>query len=121
MIIEQIFQDDINRKINGVVKVDQDANDVLVQELEEYVITKELKKHFITFFNNYCDSFNEDSADIGVWISGFFGNGKSHFLKMLSYILANQEVQGIKTVERFRKKFDDDPATFMLIDAATKN
>ena len=53
MIIGQLFQDDINRKINGVVKVDQDATDVLVQELDEYVITRDLKKHFITFFNNY--------------------------------------------------------------------
>lgn len=120
MVIEQLFQEDINRKINGVVKVDQDATDVLVQELDEYVITKDLKKHFITFFNNYGESFHEGTADIGVWISGFFGSGKSHFLKMLSYLLANQEVQGVRTVERFRKKFEDDPATFMLIDSVTK-
>lgn len=120
MRIERMFQEDINRKINGVVKVDQDASDVLVQELNEYVITRELKKHFITFFNNYGDSFQERTADIGVWISGFFGSGKSHFLKMLSYLLENKEVQGERTVERFRKKFADDPATFMLIDNATK-
>ena len=120
MRIENMFQEDINRKINGVVKVDQDTNDVLLQELNEYVITKELKKHFITFFNNYGDSFVERTSDIGVWISGFFGSGKSHFLKMLSYILENREVQGERTVERFRKKFADDPATFMLIDNATK-
>ena len=119
MVIGQLFQEDINRKINGVVKVDQDATDVLVQELDEYVITKDLKKHFITFFNNYGESFHEGTADIGVWISGFFGSGKSHFLKMLSYLLANQEVQGVRTVERFRKKFEDDPATFMLIDSVT--
>ena len=121
MIIKQMFQEDINRKINGVVKVDQNAQDVLVQELSEYVITRELKKHFTTFFNNYLDSFNEKTADIGVWISGFFGSGKSHFLKMLSYLLENEEIAGIKSVERFRKKFDEDPGTFMLIDEATKN
>lgn len=120
MRIQSMFKDDINRKINGVVKVDQDESSVLVQELNEYVITRELKKHFITFFNNYIESFNEDTADIGVWISGFFGSGKSHFLKMLSYLLENKEVQGVKTVERFREKFSDDPATFMLIDRATK-
>lgn len=120
MIIGQLFQEDINRKINGVVKVDQAAADVLVQELDEYVITRDLKKHFITFFNNYGESFRESTADIGVWISGFFGSGKSHFLKMLSYLLANHEVQGISTVERFRKKFEDDPATFMLIDNVTR-
>jgi len=120
MRIQSMFKDDINRKINGVVKVDQDESSVLVQELNEYVITRELKKHFITFFNNYIESFNEETADIGVWISGFFGSGKSHFLKMLSYLLENKEVQGIKTVERFRAKFADDPATFMLIDRATR-
>ena len=120
MRIQSMFKDDINRKINGVVKVDQDESSVLVQELNEYVITRELKKHFITFFNHYIESFNETTADIGVWISGFFGSGKSHFLKMLSYLLENKEVQGVKTVERFRAKFTDDPATFMLIDRATK-
>lgn len=120
MRIQSMFKDDINRKINGVVQVDQDESAVLIQELNEYVVTRELKRHFITFFNNYIDSFNENTTDIGVWISGFFGSGKSHFLKMLSYILENREVDGIKTVERFRKKFADDPATFMLIDRATK-
>ena len=58
MRIQSMFKDDINRKINGVVKVDQDESSVLVQELNEYVITRELKKHFITFFNNYIESFN---------------------------------------------------------------
>ena len=120
MIIQDMFAEDINRKINGVIKVDQDADDVIEQELNEYVITRELKKHFITFFNYYGDAFDQPTADMGVWISGFFGSGKSHFLKMLSYLLENKEVKGIRSVERFRKKFEDDPATFMLIDRATK-
>lgn len=120
MIIRDMFKDDINRKVNGVIKVDQDSADVIDQEVREYVITKELKKHFISFFNYYGDSFETPTADMGVWISGFFGSGKSHFLKMLSYILENREVNGVKTVERFREKFADDPATFMLVDNATK-
>ena len=120
MQIRDMFYEDINRKVNGVIKVDQDSVDVIEQEVREYVITKELKKHFITFFNYYSDSFDIPTADIGVWISGFFGSGKSHFLKMLSYILENRDVNGAKTVEKFRKKFEDDPATFMLIDKATK-
>ena len=120
MMIREMFADDINRKINGVIKVDQAADDVIEQELNEYVITRELKKHFITFFNYYGDAFDQPTADMGVWISGFFGSGKSHFLKMLSYLLENKEVKGICSVERFRKKFEDDPATFMLIDRATK-
>ena len=72
MMIRDMFADDINRKINGVIKVDQAAYDVIEQELNEYVITRELKKHFITFFNYYGDAFDEPTADMGVWISGFF-------------------------------------------------
>lgn len=120
MIIRDMFVEDINRKINGVIKVDQDATDVIEQEVREYVITKELKKHFISFFDYYSDAFDKPTADIGVWISGFFGSGKSHFLKMLSYILENKSIGGIPTVEKFRQKFADDPATFMLIDRATR-
>lgn len=120
MIIRDMFVDDINRKINGVIKVDQAAEDVIEQELNEYVITRELKKHFITFFNYYSDALYEPTDDTGVWISGFFGSGKSHFLKMLSYLLGNKEVKGVRSVERFRKKFEDDPATYMLIDRSTK-
>ena len=116
MKIRDMFADDINRKINGVIKVDQAADDVMEQELNEYVITRELKKHFITFFNYYGDAFDQPTADMGVWIPGFFGSGKSHFLKMLSYLLENKEVKGVRSVERFRKKFEEDPATFMLID-----
>ena len=121
MIIRNMFQEDINRQINGVIKVDQSSADVTRQEVKEYVITKELKKHFIQFFDYYDEAFSTPTADIGVWISGFFGSGKSHFLKMLSYILENKEIDGRKTVEYFRDKFTDDPATFMLIDKATKN
>lgn len=120
MMIRDMFADDINRKINGVIKVDQAADEVIEQELNEYVITRELKKHFITFFNYYSDAFDQPTADIGVWISGFFGSGKSHFLKILSYLLENKEVKEIRSVERFRKKFEDDPATFMMIDRATR-
>ena len=120
MRIQRMFDDDINRPINGVIKVDQDAVEVIEQEVREYVITKELRKHFSAFFNYYSDSFDVPTADIGVWISGFFGSGKSHFLKMLSYILENRSIGSTNTVEMFRQKFEDDPATFMQIDRATK-
>ncbi len=120
MRVGEMFYDDINREINGVIKVDQDSADITRQEVEEYVITRELNKHFSNFFNYYAHSFNSPTADIGVWISGFFGSGKSHFLKILSYILENKDIDGSTTVERFRAKFQDDEDTFMLIDKCTK-
>ncbi len=120
MTIKEMFVDDINRKINGVIKVNQDDSNIIDQEVSEYVITKELKKYFIQFFDSYSESFTNSTDDIGVWISGFFGSGKSHFLKMLSYILENKPVCGTTTVEMFRRKFEGDTASFMDIDNSTK-
>lgn len=107
MKIQSMFQKDINRDINGVVKVAQDDEKSLHQELSEYIITKELRRHFRTFFDNYTKAIDQPTDKMGVWISGFFGSGKSHFLKMLSYLLSNQKVQGVPAIDYFKDKFDD--------------
>lgn len=107
MKLQNMFQKDINRDINGVIKVTQNDESSLQQELSEYIITKELRKHFRTFFDNYAKAIDSPTDKIGVWISGFFGSGKSHFLKILSCLLANQEVCGKKAMDYFADKFDD--------------
>ena len=107
MKIQNMFQKDINRDINGVIKVSQNDDNSLRQELSEYIITKELRRHFRTFFDNYSKAINYPTDKIGVWISGFFGSGKSHFLKILSYLLENKEVCGKKAMDYFKDKLDD--------------
>ena len=107
MKIKDMFKDDIDRTINGVVQVEQEKDEVVKQEVQEYVVTTELKKHFTKFFNEYSESFDTPTDNVGVWITGFFGSGKSHFLKMLSYLLENKEIDGKKTVDYFEEKFDD--------------
>ena len=107
MKIQNMFQKDINRDINGVIKVSQNDDNSLRQELSEYIITKELRRHFRTFFDNYSKAIDYPTDKIGVWISGFFGSGKSHFLKILSYLLENKEVGGKKAMDYFADKFDD--------------
>lgn len=107
MRLYDIYQNKINRDINGVVQVDQNDSKYIEQELVEYVVTKELRKHFTYFLNNYEKSFDAPTDKIGVWISGFFGSGKSHFLKMLSYILSNKEISGKSAISYFEDKFDD--------------
>ena len=107
MKIQSMFQKDIDRDINGVIKVSQDDQQSLKQELSEYIITKELRRHFATFFDNYVKAIDTPTDKIGVWISGFFGSGKSHFLKMLSYLLSNKKVDGKHAFDYFADKFDD--------------
>ena len=108
MKLNELFLRDIKRNINGVIKVEQvnDA-DIVYQELEEFVITKELYKHFEEFYSSYNKSLDGPTDKVGVWISGFFGSGKSHFLKMLSYLLENKQIKDKKSIEFFENKVED--------------
>ena len=107
MIIKDLFSKDINRSINGVIKVSQNDEASIQQELSEYVVTRELQRHFAAFFEKYEEALDVPTDKIGVWISGFFGSGKSHFLKMLSYLLANNEVAGKRAIDYFDGKLQD--------------
>lgn len=104
MKLRELFKKDINRDINGVIKADQVKEDEIFQELDEFIVTKELTKHFATFYNNYNNSLDSNTDKVGVWISGFFGSGKSHFLKILSYLLENKDVKGKRSVDFFENK-----------------
>ena len=101
MNIAELFAKDINRSINGVIKVGQQDDTNIRQELEEYVVTEELKKHFYTFFGRFAESIESPTDQMGVWISGFFGSGKSHFLKILSYLLENRSVGNNRALDDF--------------------
>lgn len=107
MLIQKMFERDIDRDINGVVKVAQEDEAAVSQELSEYVVTNELAGHFATFFDAYGAALDVPTDKIGVWISGFFGSGKSHFLKMLSYLLTNKVVDGRPAIDYFDGKFED--------------
>ena len=116
MRIENLFQKDISRPINGVVKADQLDESSVWQELEEFVVTKELDQHLRRFFSSYCEAMDKTgdpdvAGKIGVWVSGFFGSGKSHFIKVLSYLLNNKNHthggQTRQAVEFFDLKIKD--------------
>src|ERR1700674_593325 len=116
MQIQNLFERYIFRPINGVVKADQLDDSSVWQELDEFVVTKELDQHLRNFFSNYCDAIKHKndhamSGKIGVWVSGFFGSGKSHFIKVLSYLLRNRihthDGKGKKAVEFFENKIKD--------------
>lgn len=108
MNIGQMFAKSINREIKPVVKPGQVDDATVKLELQEYVVTQELQKHFAAFFLNYRRGIGADTDRIGVWISGFFGSGKSHFLKMLSYLISDKEVAGKPALEYF---IEDDKIT----------
>jgi hypothetical protein len=101
MKLKDIFQKPIDRTIEGVIKADDLAS--LQLEVEEYVITNEVAKSLETFFDSYNNYRNAN----GVWISGFFGSGKSHLLKMISLLLENREINGKEALDYFLPKCRD--------------
>ena len=101
MLMKEMFEKEIDRDIQGVIIVGQSEAENVAQELDEYVVTKELQKHFADFFSAYKKGIVGTTPKMGVWISGFFGSGKSHFLKILSYLLANKFVGDKKAIEYF--------------------
>ena len=121
MKVKDMFLHQIDREITGVVKVGQRDDKVKKEELEEYVVTRELTKHFEEFFSNYARSIHNPTDKMGVWISGFFGSGKSHFLKILSYILDNEVAGGRSALDYFAEKerISDNPILMANMKLAT--
>ena len=105
--IKDLFTKNIEREINGVIKVDQQDDEHVYTELDEYVITQETRKYFDVFFEKFVEVIGQPTDKIGVWVSGFFGSGKSHFIKMLSYLLENKKIKDKTPLEFFKNKIDD--------------
>lgn len=101
-MIKDFFEKDINRSIETVIKADD--RDHIATEVTEYVITDEIAKKIRDFFQAY----NDYAGANGVWISGFFGSGKSHLLKIISYVLENKQYDGYHSGELFAEKVEDD-------------
>src|SRR3954449_9645522 len=101
MRLNEIFAKDVRRPIEGVIKADDTAH--LGTEVEEYVLTNEVAKELELLLAEYTNYTNGN----GVWISGFFGSGKSHLLKMLAHLLGDVEGQAFdraKVSETFYAK-----------------
>lgn len=103
MIQEQIYKKDINRVIDGVIKADSTAK--LAEEITEFVITGEQVRLLPRLFDTLVPPQQANC----VWISGDFGSGKSHLLKILSYVLENKLViDGRPCAEIFAEKASED-------------
>ena len=102
MALSTIFKKPIDRPIEGVIKADDEAH--LRQEVKEYVLTNEVAKRLDAFLAAY----NDYQGANGVWISGFFGSGKSHLLKMLALLFDKRKVNGTPVLDLLLPKIDDE-------------
>lgn len=92
--VGELFKKRIDRKIEEVIKVDQADEETVKNEIEEYVATDSIIDHFKMVYESVAKYQAEPHEGIGVWVSGFFGAGKSSFAKILGYTLADRQVMG---------------------------
>ena len=106
--IKDLFHNDISKELDTVVKIDHQRQNKqkIYDEIKDFVITREIKKKIERFFETYSDQYT-DVDNNGVWISGFYGSGKSHLLKIISYILENKEHANGTSGNFFAQKIKD--------------
>ncbi|AGP34454.1 BREX system P-loop protein BrxC [Sorangium cellulosum] len=105
--IKTLFANDIHRRIEEVIKVDQTDEEIIRDEINEYVVTDAIRSHYTSIFDAYRETPNKPHEGIAVWVSGFFGSGKSSFAKMLGLSVANRVVAGESAAERFAERAGD--------------
>ncbi|WP_029415251.1 BREX system P-loop protein BrxC [Brevundimonas bacteroides] len=112
--IGSLFANDVTRQIEEVIKVDQDDEAVIVGEIDEYVVTDSIKRHFLEVLERYQETPQKPHEGAAVWVSGFFGSGKSSFAKLLGLSLENRMLQGAPAGKRFADQVGDSKLTVVL-------
>ncbi len=112
--IKTLFANDIHRRIEEVIKVDQTDEEIIRDEISEYVITDAIRTHYTGIFEAYSEAPNKPTDGVSIWVSGFFGSGKSSFAKMLGLSVANRVIAGESAAERFAERTGDKKLQVLL-------
>lgn len=112
--IKTLFASDIHRRIEEVIKVDQTDEEVIRDEISEYVVTDAIRTHYNEVLEAYRAAPNKPTDGVSIWVSGFFGSGKSSFAKMLGLAIANRNVAGTSAAERFAERTGDKKLQVLL-------
>ncbi|MBN2373590.1 BREX system P-loop protein BrxC [bacterium] len=95
--IKDILVLDLAEDIKDVIDLEDRSDEGLQYEIENYIVTNTIAKYLDHFIALYQSNIKET----GVWLSGFYGSGKSYFGKMLGYLLENRMVKGTQFQDRF--------------------
>jgi hypothetical protein len=112
--ITELFASDISRNIEEIIKVDQEDEQIVRDELSEYVATDSITSHFHIILDRYAETPNKPREGIGVWVSGFFGSGKSSFAKYLGLALADRSLLGDGAADLLAERIGDDKVSVLL-------
>jgi hypothetical protein len=109
MRIGDLFDTRVEEKIEPVIKVGDIRDEhKLAEEIGSYVVTPTIERYLDDFLEHYTDSIHNPTNEIGVWISGYFGSGKSYLAKMLALLVENRELDGLAASKRFESRLPSD-------------
>ena len=97
--IHQILELNLEEDIKNVIDLEDRSETEVKYEIESYIVTENIGKYFSDFVSRFTSNIKET----GIWISGFYGSGKSYFEKMLGYLIENKDILGTPAIERFKK------------------
>ena len=105
MLIRDIFETKVEERIEPVIKVGERQDEKkLASEIGSYVVTPTIEKYLDDFLDHYTDTFLKQTTEIGVWISGYFGSGKSHLAKVAALLVENLDLDGARAAKRFESR-----------------
>lgn len=101
MKIKEILTIDLSEDIKNVIDLEDISEKEIQTEIESYIVTDGLAREYADF----VDTFTSNILETGVWISGFYGSGKSYFGKLLGYMLSNRTIGGTPARDRIVQRF----------------
>jgi hypothetical protein len=105
MRIRDVFETRIEEKIEPVIKVAERQDEhKLASEIGSYVVTPTIERYLDDFLERFTDTIRLDTTEIGVWISGYFGSGKSHLAKIAALLVENRNLEGVPATKRFEAR-----------------
>ena len=105
--IGDLLTRDLTHKIEEIIQVDQADEQSVYAEITEYVATDSIREQYHDLLKAVADAPSDPNESVGVWVSGFFGSGKSSFAKNLGYALENRPVLGHSFADLFKKQLLD--------------
>ncbi len=118
--IKELLAREVDRTIEEVIKVDQDDAAIIRTEIEEYVVTDSILEHYLRILERFDQTPANPHEGIGIWVSGFFGSGKSSFAKILGLALANRDILGARSAQLFGSRRSDSPKLQVLLKQITE-
>jgi hypothetical protein len=112
--IGDLLTRDLSRKIEEIIQVDQADEQSVHSEITEYIATDSIREQYHHLLKAVAEAPSDPHESVGVWVSGFFGSGKSSFAKNLGYALENRTILGSKFAELFKQQLGDTRTSDLL-------